>query len=277
MSSIAPLPDLPVFPNLSPWLVRILDGISDELCQLNDEEFAEFYCFARDYSRIYRYHLDHAQYQLVKIYQLYQEKHKILLEELKSGRTSHSGWSVCDQKSYEIYWNFETYLSTINITLDTMSRIVGTAYPDQVPISFNSLCTKKTLSGIVELLRYARSKWVTRLKDYRDCFTHYTPVSEHPIVTFWHSAKGWEIRCRLPTNPNVRDIMGFRYSRRVELLKYAIATYRNMMTLDKRVAGEIRRLYQAGSYPMRTKNLFFLGARERSVAYGEVVKKGKAP
>ena len=57
--------------------------------------------------------------------------------------------------------------------------------------------------------------------------------------------------------------MGFRYSRRVELLKNSIATYRNMMTLDKKVAEDIRRSYRAGNYPLRIKNLFFLGARER--------------
>jgi hypothetical protein len=40
-------------------------------------------------------------------------------------------------------------------------------------------------------------------------------------------------------------------------------TYRNMMTLDKKVAEEIRRSHRAGNYPTRIKNLFFLGTRER--------------
>jgi hypothetical protein len=263
MSRILPLPNLPVFPKFSPWLVRILDGISDELCQLNDEEFAEFYCFARQYPRIYRYHLDHAEHRLKQIYQRYHETHITRTTELKNGTPTYTYHSVSDRKSYEIYWDFESYLSAINSALDILARVAGTAYPAQVPVSFNKLCAKPELSGVVELLRYAKSKWVTRLKDYRDCFTHYTPVEEHPLVTFWQSANGWEIRCKLPTNPNVREMMSFRYSRRVELLKYSIATYRNMMTLDKKVAEEIRRLYQAGNYPMRTKNLFFLGVRER--------------
>jgi hypothetical protein len=263
MGGMLPLPNLPVFPKFSPWVVRILDEITDELCQIDDEKFAEFYCFARDYPRIYRYHLDHAEHRLKQIYQRYHETYITRTAELKNGTPVYIDSSVSDRKSFEIYWDFESYLSAISSTLDILARIVGTAYPAQVPVSFNRLCSKPELSGVVELLRYAKSKWVTRLKDYRDCFTHYTPVNERPFVTFWQSAKGWEIRCSLPINPNVREIIRFRYSRRVELLKYAIATYRNMMTLDKRVAEEIRRLYRAGNYPMRTKNLFFLGARER--------------
>jgi hypothetical protein len=115
----------------------------------------------------------------------------------------------------------------------------------------------------VVLLRQAKLKGVSRVKDYRDCFIHYTPVDNDPVVPFWRSPKGWEIRCKLPTNPNVRDMLGFRYSRRVELLRYSITTYRDMMTLDKKVAEEIRRSHRAGNYPMRIKNLFFLGTRER--------------
>lgn len=261
MNKILPLPLLPSFSQFSPLLVLVLDKIRYQ--RDNNEEFAEFDCFACDYPRIYRYHLEHAELRLRQIYQKYQEAHETLTIELECKNPGALGWSVSDRKSYEIYWDFETYLSAINSALDTLARIIGTAYPSPVPVSFNKLCAKSELSGVVELLRHAKSKWVSRLKDYRDCFVHFTPVDHGPYLTFWQSPKGWEIRCKLPTNPNVRDMMGFRYSRRVELLKYSIATYRNMMTLDKKVAEDIRRSYQAGNYPLRIKNLFFLGARER--------------
>jgi hypothetical protein len=241
MSKILPLPHLPSFPRFSPPLVLVLDKIRYQLD--NDEEFAEFDCFACDYPRIYRYHLEHAELRLKQIYQKYQEAHETLTIELERKNSGILDWSVSNLKSYEIYWDFETYLSAINSALDILARVIGTAYPSPVPVSFNKLCAKSELRGVVEL--------------------HFTPVDHRPYLTFWQSPKGWEIRCKLPTNPNVRDMMGFRYTRRVELLRYSIATYRSMMTLDKNVAEEIRRLYRAGNYPLRTKNLFFLGARKR--------------
>jgi len=239
----------------------VLDQIRFQLD--DDESFAEFYWFVREYPRIYRYHLDHAELRLKKIYEKYQEAHEAFAIEHKSMSPGIFSQSVRNMKSYEIYWDFEAYLSAINSALDSLARIVSTAYSTPVPASFNRLCAKLELSGLVELLRAAKLKWVSRLKDYRDCFIHYTPVDNDPVVTFWLSPKGWEIRCKLPTNPNVRDMLRFRYSRRVELLRYSIMIYRNMMTLDKKVAEAVRCSYRAGNYPMRIKNLFFLGMREK--------------
>mgnify|MGYP006912952131 CR=1 FL=1 len=75
-------------------------------------------------------------------------------------------------------------------------------------------------------------------------------------------SNGWEVRAKLPTNPNSRDILKFKYSRRTELLKYAITTHKHMMALDRRIADEIWRLYKTGEYPKRTSNLFNIGIRQ---------------
>jgi hypothetical protein len=56
---------------------------------------------------------------------------------------------------------------------------------------------------------------------------HYTPIETLLTILVVRYSDGYELRCRLPVNPNVRDILGFRYSRRVELLKYGITVYRH--------------------------------------------------
>jgi len=80
---------------------------------------------------------------------------------------------------------------------------------------------------------------VNRLKDYRNCFTHYTPVDTMLVVTLRRYADGWEFRAKLPVNPNVREILGFRFSRRLELLRYALSVYRNVVAFDQAVAQTI--------------------------------------
>jgi hypothetical protein len=100
------------------------------------------------------------------------------------------------------------------------------------------------------------------LKDYRDCFTHYTPVDTLLSVCLRKYRNGWELRAKLPTNPNVREILGFRFSRRVELLRYAVTVYRHMSAFDKAVARALWKLYRVGDFPVRKDALFFVGKRE---------------
>jgi len=102
------------------------------------------------------------------------------------------------------------------------------------------------------------------LKDYRDCFTHYTPVDTELMVVLRKYHHKWELRARLPTNPNVREILGFRFARRVELLRYAIPAYSEMVAFDAAVARTLSRLYRQKRFPVRKDRLFFVGRRERS-------------
>jgi len=101
------------------------------------------------------------------------------------------------------------------------------------------------------------------MKDYRDCFVHYTSVDTLFLFSCNHYNDGFEVRCKLPVNPNVRDILGFHFSRRVEVLKYAINVYRQLKALDKRIAKQISTDYKIGEFPKRKDNLFFLGSRRR--------------
>ncbi|MBI4295044.1 MAG: hypothetical protein HY669_02630 [Chloroflexi bacterium] len=254
--AVKPVPEPPHFGAFSPEVVCVLDEIRFHL--QDSDEHAEFTWFAREYSRCYRYHLDCADFRLRTIAELYRE---ILAELAPRGRVLHVG--VSNKKVNMVYWDFESFLSEINIALDLLARIAGTAYEVEMSANFNKFCKKEGNAGPLGLMKKAQLRWVNKLKDYRDCFVHYTPVDTLLIISLVQYADGFEIYGKLPVNPNVREILGFRFSRQVELFKYACAVHRHMTALDRAVAKEIDRAFARGEYPKRKANLFFVGRRER--------------
>lgn len=75
---------------------------------------------------------------------------------------------------------------------------------------------------------------------------------------------GWETRCKIPSNPNEREILRFRFPLRVELLRYALRVRRKMRRLDRDIAAQIDSAYKTGLYPVRKHGLFSVGRRERN-------------
>lgn len=244
----------------SPQVVKIMDRIRREL---DEEKYYEFYWFAREYPRCYRLHLDAADYRLKDIHAAVK---KIVTPMIESeGYNNQDCFSMSAGFATDVnkvYWDFESYLSHTCTALDLLARVVGPAFKQQSPPSFSRLCKIDEDNEIVSILRNAKSRWVNRLKDYRDCFVHYTPVDTLLSIGLVRTASGWVARAKLPTNPNVREILGFRYSNRVELVKYAISVHRNMAALDKSIAKIIWNLHRSGRFPLRTSNLFFLGKRQ---------------
>jgi len=228
-----------------------------------DDAYAEFAWFAREYPRVYRYHIDHVEFRLTQIHAKYQKAHRHFASEIEKAEKSCFGMAMGDKDTLQVYWDFESFLNAMSSSLDILARIVGTAYVEQTPPSFNKLCKKNHLTGCADILRIAQSRWVSRMKDYRDCFVHYTSVDTLFLFSCNLYSDGFEVRCKLPTNPNVRDILGFRFSRRVDVLKYAINVYRKLQALDKRIAKLISSDYKIGEFPKRKDNLFFLGTRRR--------------
>ena len=245
----------------SPEVVKALDKIRFELQDKDVDEYGEFCWFAREYPRCYRYHIDCARYRLQSINEKYIEAKEYFEKNLKDKSENCFGSSYSSLSVEAIYWDFESLLSSINTALDILARIVGVAFKEQTPPSFNKLC-KKELGILTDTFRKAQKTWVSRMKDYRDCFVHYTPVDTMLYISADLYKDGWYIRCKLPTNPNSRDILGFRYSRKVELLNYACTIYKHMMALDKSIAKEIKLLYKKNEFPIRKTNLFFLGVRD---------------
>jgi hypothetical protein len=244
--------------------VKTLDKIRFEIDKKDKEgELFEFYWFAREYPRFYRYHLDHAQYRLKSIHEKYSVVRGGILKSSKANGYSSLGMSISNPITHQIYWDFEAYLMALSAALDLMARVVGVSFSDQTPVSFNKLCSKKQLAGPVDTLRIAKERWINRFKDYRDCFVHYTPADNRVYSDVIPQGDGGILRCKLPTNPNIRTVEGFKYSKKVEVLTYGATVYRHFSALDKAIAKDIMRLYKDNEFPKRTKNLFFIGQRAR--------------
>lgn len=249
----------------SSGLVTLMDHIRFELPKNHPEgEMDEVAWFLREYPRAYRYHLECADFRLQTISQLYQDLHRELVAKVANDCDLFEV-SQGDQRVRRIYWDFESFLAEIAIALDLLARIVGTAYCDEMPPSFSRMCRKqipddKTLA----LFQSAQSAWVNRMKDYRDCFVHYTPVDTMLSIRMVLRKAGWETRCKIPSNPNEREILRFRFPLRVELLRYVLSVRRKMKRFDKDIASQIRLAYRSGQYPARVRGLFSVGRRERN-------------
>lgn len=260
MMSLKKLPNLQNFSKESPKVVKVLDRIRFDLKK--KEKYFEFCWFSREYPRCYRYHLECSKYRLKCIYQKYEEAHKYFSHKLMRVEENCYEMFYSNSQTIIIYWDFESYLSAINSALDLLARIVGTAYREQMPISFNKLCKKKNLDNITIILKKAQKIWISRMKNYHDCFIHFTPIDTILGISIKRYSNGWELYGKLPTNPNVRDILGFKFSRRIELLKYAISVSKHMSALDTTISKEIFKLYNSKKFPKRINNLFFLGSRK---------------
>lgn len=253
------LRDLPALPErLAPEIVRVLDRVR---FALSDEE-GEAGWFLREYPRIFRYHADHAWERLSEIHGLYAEAHARFAQLIVENPTSFA-FANGRGKYYRIYWNFEAFLGAVSSSLDIVARILTAAHAEQTPVSFNKLCSKHHLRGVVALCRRAKAKWVNRMKDYRDCFVHYTPIDHDAYISARLYADCWEVRCRLPTNPNAREQIAFRYARRADILRYSLTVFRMLRGFDATIAREISRIFRSGEFPARLTNLFGVGRRER--------------
>lgn len=259
---VAPLHPLPKLKIDSPAIVTACDRIRVEMEKRGG--FEEFCWFIREYPRCYRFHMRGADFRLKTVHDLMRELRSEILRSTTIHRKGMFEYAISNMQVSQLYWDFESFLSEISIALDLVSRVVGPAFRQQSSPSFNRLCKSDETHPLIDLFRAAQKRWVIRLKNYRDCFTHYTPVDTLLTVALRRYDDQWEVRAKLPTNPNVRDISGFRFSRRVELLKYACTVHNHMMFFDRRVAKMLLMLHSKGEYPIRKDHLFFVGRREQS-------------
>jgi hypothetical protein len=260
-----PIPRVDVNRLESLRLVSVLDGIRFELSKNDPEgEMDEVAWFIREYPRAYRYHLECADFRLESISLLYQELHRELAARIGDD-PSVIELSQGEQRVRRIYWDFESFLAEIGIVLDLLARIAGTAYRDEMPPNFNRFCRKQIPGDkILLLFQAAQKEWVNRMKDYRDCFVHYTPVDTMLSIRMVRRKAGWETRCKIPSNPNEREILRFRFPLRVELMRYALSVQSRMRKLDRDIAAHIDKAYKSGLYPVRKHGLFSVGRRERN-------------
>jgi hypothetical protein len=187
---VLPLPDRPIKRLASPQVVLVLDEIRFALEER--PEMGEFCWFAREYPRVYRHYFQHAEYRLHTIYDSLQRAHRSFVDEV-AGEDPNGCFelAVSNPETRRIYWDFESYLSALSSSLDTLARICGTAFAQQTPVSFKDFCKKAPEGALRDTLRGAQNKWAQQVKDYRDCFIHYTPVDTILSVKFVRYLNGF--------------------------------------------------------------------------------------
>jgi hypothetical protein len=257
---LLPLPRRPTLlsdEHRSPDIVFAMDATR------RDADHGEEYdWFAMEYPRVFRYHLGHAEHRLADIYATYERYHEHFSKEVR-GDDSTLESTVFNREIAVLYWNFEDFLSATSCALDIVARILTTGFSSPVPVSFSKFI-KKAGGPFRDILVRANDDWVARFKDYRDCFVHYTPINRLPLIGATRYMNGFELRCRLPSNPNKRENVLFRYNRRTELLRYSLHVYRKLRRLDSDVARAIVDLHAAGRFPARTTNLIGVSMRQRA-------------
>lgn len=257
------IPKIPKFDKDFPEIVPVLDKIRMEL-EKKGRKYDEFCWFVREYPRFYRHHTNNLEYRIQSIHRLYEYHRKEFRKRVNLEEHKHTvemaDYSVL---SSSIYWDFEALLNATSSALDILARISGIAYPTQTPITFNDLVKKKDLNGIVDLFRQAKVDWIDEMKAYRDCFVHWTPVDSTVFIRAYRLSKNWKMWCKIPTNPKTKTAVVFKFSRKVDLLRYSISIHNNLVKLDYQIAKQMQELYTAGEFPKRINNLFFLGNREK--------------
>ncbi len=197
-----PLAPLPPFAPLceSPELVIVLDKI--RFGPLSDDyEYGEFLWFIREYPRAYRHHFDHAEHRLSSIRRAYEKRPAEAETLLRREPDPRECW-VSDPDVYRIYWDFESYLQAVSSSLDIVARVVGTAYKGHTPANFNRFCKTAPESELKDVFVRAQRRWVQRMKAYRDCFTHFTPVNTLLGMDIQQYSDAWQLRAKILVIPS---------------------------------------------------------------------------
>jgi len=176
MVKFKPLPKLPEFNYRSPRMVIVLDKIRFELEKDRTNDYSEVVWFLREYPRIFRHHIECAEYRLKNIYNIYESAYKKIIKKIKESNEDIFEYMISGYEIKVLYWEFESLLSSINISLDIISRILSVAFKEEKGATFNKFCKINYDNKYINIFKEEKVKWVSKLKDYRDCFTHYTVV-----------------------------------------------------------------------------------------------------
>lgn len=161
----------------SPAIVRTFDRMRYEIDESDQGgQLDEFSWFAREYPRCYRFHVNGAEFRLRSVHSLMTTLCGDLLRRRPFDNSNCLSVGLGGELVERVYWDFESLLSEVNVALDLLARVLTPAFKTHAPASFNRMCKWNEQHPLLDLLRAAQVSWVARMKDYRDCFVHYTPV-----------------------------------------------------------------------------------------------------
>lgn len=116
---------------------------------------------------------------------------------------------------------FEAIRSCQDFTLDCLGSAEVMRNP---PRSLHNYCKKPLSVDALNIERVLHRVWVDHgdnMRDYRDCFSHFVPLSggvwQRAINTYW-DGKEWKVALFLPDNPEAKKDTAFSYDKEIEAL-----------------------------------------------------------
>lgn len=127
----------------------------------------------------------------------------------------------------EPYYEFDAWLSSAIRVYDTSRYILWDAYrgTGSMPSSFDRVIeTAKGIPG--DLKQRLEQSWLTygaRIKAYRDCIHHYSPLDFGMSTARATALSGliWSTQMHIPDNPEARSKTNFRFDNRLDALTFA--------------------------------------------------------
>lgn len=138
----------------------------------------------------------------------------------------------------EPYYEFDAWLSSAIRVYDTSRYIIWDAFrgTGTIPASFEGV-VKKTGENIPDELKQrleqSWSSYGARIKAYRDCIHHYSPLDFGISTARTKALSGliWSTEMHIPDNPEVRSKAKFRFDNRIDALTFAWSGTVEVVTL----------------------------------------------
>ena len=159
-----------------------------------------------------RYCLLSSQYHLSRIIGLYVEKCQLFEEHHPAG-TALSG----NTDDPRIYYEVDAFLGAARRVYEAIRKVLWKHYggPKNVGGMWSSIRTvMRDQSGAVPAGFFAllQESWSThgeKLRDYRDCISHYYPLTDHAVCWMHWYGNRWGATVPLPSNPETHSRKAF--------------------------------------------------------------------
>jgi hypothetical protein len=259
------IPELPNISTESTTVYQAIFQIGKDPLKIVDpksRKYGEFIRVVSNYPVYFDHYYSHARYRLSEIHNKYGKMADYYDKRYKTG---HLVKHVNPEIVYEVYWDFESYLTTMSTSLDILTIMCRPAFKQETPSTFTQFCKwipkNENPNEPYLILKSARDEWASKMKAYRVQAVHYTPLNKDAsLVSLNELGERFEFLIRLPDPDSIpeKDLLKekawyFTYNNNIDLLKYSIDVFNKLTTLEKTIASEFLKLYENGEYPKKER------------------------
>lgn len=185
-----------------------------------------------------RYALRSSAYHLIRLTEIYAEVTD-LFETQHPVRNGRSGNVAGDR----VYFEFDAFIASARRVYEHLRRVLWKKFSGRgdAPSTFAKLTRKVDFPP--RLQESLTSSWLDhgqRIKDYRDCISHFVPL-DPGLRTSWLEPIGerWGMTVRIPSNPDAKSRRSFSFDNGPDALSYAYETLVHLTELSEIVEASI--------------------------------------